>query len=65
MTTMTAEEKDEGERADGSLTRARPATEPGNPARCDEPVEDGLDAGTEPCTAPVVTGRRGRQIDYL
>ena len=65
MTTMTAEEKDEGHRADGSLTRERLANEPGKPACCDEPVEDGLDTGPEPCSAPVVTGRRGRQVDYL
>jgi hypothetical protein len=65
MTTLRAEEKDVEQRADGSLTRARLANERGNPDRCGEPIEHGLDPGPEPRTAPVVTGRRGRQIDYL
>jgi hypothetical protein len=65
MTTLSAEEKDEEQRAGGSLTRARLANERGKPDRCAEPIEHGLDPGPEPRTAPVVTGRRGRQIDYL
>jgi hypothetical protein len=65
MTTLRAEEKDEEQRADGSLTRARLANERGNPDSCGEPIEHDLDPGPEPRTAPVVTARRGRQIDYL
>jgi hypothetical protein len=65
MMTSRAEEKNEKQRADGSLTRARLANKRGNPDRCAEPIEDALDPGPEPRTAPVVTGRRGRQSDYI
>jgi hypothetical protein len=65
MTTLSAEEKDEEQRADGSLTIARLANERGKPDRCAEPIEHGLDPGPESRTAPVVTRRRGRQIDYI
>jgi hypothetical protein len=65
MTSLSAVETDEEARADGSLTGARVANEVGKPAGCAEPIEHGLDPDSEPCTAPVVAGRRGRQVDYL
>jgi hypothetical protein len=65
MTTSTVEEKDEKQRADGKMTRSSRASERGEPAGCADPTEHGLDPGAEPCTAPAVTGRRGRQADYL
>jgi hypothetical protein len=65
MTTLMAEEKDEEQRADGSLTRSRLPSERGEAAGCAEPTENGLAPGAEPCPALAAKGRRGRQADYL